>query len=186
VLKDWMLDIETLGTEHLPVILQVGAQNFDAKTGQFGQGFEWTMTDEGQTGMFIELRTVRWWMKQSQEARDSAFGSFDNCTSIEIAMRELASLTAGARHVYAKGTQFDLDILNRAYNRFGSNDYDDEGYGVHLFHFSKWRDCRTHYDMLGQFRPARTGGAAHTALADARYQAEVVVECYRRFGNGNR
>ncbi len=168
-MRDLMIDIETLGTAPGSVILSIGAINFDAETGDFGDEFYAAIDpDSGiHLGMGIDASTVKWWMQQSECARLSAFSGE---THLSKALFDLYEFIHGAEptRVWAKPPSFDMVLLESAYRACAIDI---------PWHYKSPRDCRTLFDIANVDQP--NVGVAHNALDDAKSQAIGVIEAYR-------
>ena len=65
MMKDIMIDIETLGQRNDPVVFQVAALQFDRFSGETGKSFEAVINiqDSLDNGFVIKADTLYWWMK---------------------------------------------------------------------------------------------------------------------------
>jgi hypothetical protein len=165
-----MLDIETLGVKPGSVILNIGAVEFDPKTGQFGKDF-YVAIDVGDSqsyGMTMDAETIQWWMNQSADARLSSFGG-GKAYSLRAALSLLLNFTTGKK-IWCHGPSFDASLLEYAYRKVGI---------LIPWKFSDVRCTRTIYDLAGVC-PDRTKGTHHNALADAKAQAVAVIDGYKR------
>ncbi len=71
----YSVDLETLSTKYNSYILSVGVVEFDMLTGDtLGKFYSNTYSSSGS--YHIDISTVKWWMKQSQEARDKTAMGF--------------------------------------------------------------------------------------------------------------
>ncbi|EFO2618384.1 exonuclease, partial [Escherichia coli] len=66
-----MIDLETMGTNTNAPIVVIGAVFFDPQTGEIGPVFYIviSLTDAMNTGAVPDGGTIKWWLKQSSEAR---------------------------------------------------------------------------------------------------------------------
>ena len=181
-----MIDLETLSTNPNAAILTIAAVVFslDGKKvdDYFYTGISMNDVDtEPAEYGHIDPSTVRWWMKESDDAR----AAIVNMTAVksESLITALFELTCfiqrQAAHddikVWSKGASFDLPILRSAFNRCRM----DVPWG-----FRNERDVRTLID-LGQLLVGfnaddiRRTGPKHDALADARFQAKQVIATYK-------
>jgi hypothetical protein len=164
-----MIDIETLGTAPGSVILSIGAVTFDAESGELGEEFYVAIDPESAVkgGLTMDVSTLKWWMEQSQEARDAAFYGF---WSLKPALEFLTQYVrrVEASRVWAKPPSFDLVLLEAAYRACAM--------GI-PWHYKTPRDCRTLFDLTNATQP--DVGTAHNALDDAKSQALGVIDAYR-------
>lgn len=178
-MKHLMIDIETLGyMEHCrPVIAQIGMVGFDPDTGMIGTSetinVEWASETDPQGPLSPD--TVRWWLEQDTAVLRSVLLGRPRMP-IGPALALVGERAKSADRVWAKGTDFDLRMLNTAYQNVATARRSEE-----LIPNMKWRDARVCYDMLAGRLPDRAGLPAHDAAADGLYQARVVCEAYRRF-----
>ena len=181
-----MIDLETLSTNSNAAILTIAAvvfsQDEQGIANQFYTGISMADQDTDPTEYgHIDPSTVRWWMKESDDARAAII----NMTSVKSESLINALFDLGCfmqRHgadddtkVWSKGTSFDLPILRNAYTRCRIDipwEYRNE------------RDVRTMID-LGQAlvgfdaNDMRRTGLHHDALSDARHQAKQVIAIYK-------
>lgn len=172
-MNDLMIDLETLGTRPGSIIASIGAVEFDAETGTIGRLFyaNVNLDSAEKAGLTMDVSTVKWWMKQTDEARESTFTEGDK--PINLALLELSQLAEGVTplRIWAHSPSFDLVLLEAAYRI------------VDLpfpFPFPRARDTRTIFDLAG-VKPENLG-VAHNALDDAIAQASAVIDAYRALG----
>lgn len=167
-MEDVMIDIETLGTSVGCPILSVGAVEFCRHTGEFGRECEWVVNfSEAVNSGKVDGNTLSWWMLQSDEARQALFNEF-SVTPVQ-ALQGLSNFVKDYQKVWGNGSTFDISILEYAMKQ---ND-------IHIpWKFWNVRDVRTVVDLASGicnkkgFENNRV--AAHTALGDAKHQAEYV------------
>ena len=182
-----MLDLETLDNLPTSVILSIGAVFFDPITGKLGREFYRVI--DAQTaidaGLTVSASTVYWWMKQTQEARETLFRE-DNLEPLRSALVDFVEFTetemeCNVKHIRLWGNDpsFDNAILRHANHKLK----------VELkIPFWNTRCVRT---VLGFYPPQlfrawkdkhpRTG-AYHNALDDAKYQAKYVSHILSELG----
>lgn len=184
--KHIMLDLETMGNSSDSAIVSIGAVVFDPTTGDLGQEFECHIDLESSEKFgVIDSSTVKWWLQQSDEARKATFGKPG--ISIGSALHQfndwLLSVDAKPNKlaVWGNGAGFDNVILMNAYKNTGI-----------IPRFVHWNDLdvRTIVEMgksiLG-IDPKKTmarEGAHHSALDDAKFQAQYVSEIWLNFLEG--
>lgn len=157
---DVMIDIETLGTEPGCVVLTVGActmqQNPEDRM-VYSAALNWE-TQVRQGGL-VDPGTLKWWMKQSPEARAEAFENGERLTPHEFGA-DFARWwqSVGAERIWSHGASFDVPIL--------------ESLADMPWKFWNVRDTRTLYSFAG-VTPKR-GNDHHHALADAMAQTDAV------------
>lgn len=155
-----MLDLETLGKRSNAVITSIGAVYFD-HTG-LGQTFYAVVDPQScvDIGMTMDVDTVMWWMRQSDEAR-AAF-SAKGVVPIQVALFDFAAyLGSKDREVWGNGATFDNVILANAYRAAQMK-----------APWAFWNDrCHRTLKNLHPQIVAPKLGVAHNALDDAISQA---------------
>ena len=177
-----MLDLETLGTRPGSILISIGATKFD-ENGPYGEPFYMRIDMQScvDAGLLIDVDTVKWWMKQSDEARAefqkesvelsytlANFGMWcdnedakdrDNCNCANIELR-------------GNGANFDNALLKAAYDKIGLEA---------PWEFWNDRCYRTLKAMYPHIKmPARTG-THHNALDDAISQVNhlILFPCFQ-------
>lgn len=157
-----MVDLETLGNNSHSVILSIGAVSFD----DTGIGEEFYVNVDPQScvnhGLQIDVSTVMWWMKQSDDARKALYKSdtailVDALTEFTLFMRR-----NDAAYVWGNGATFDNVILSNAYKVVGLDT---------PWKFYNDRCYRTLKNLFPTVEQPADIGTAHNALDDARWQA---------------
>jgi hypothetical protein len=168
-MKDVMLDLETLGTRHDALIIQIGACYFDRNTGEIGLGFS-ANTDAGEmTDEFtIDLSTIKWWFGQSDTARKLV-------TEAPIPMVDALIGLSQFLHkpditIWSHAT-FDIPILVNAFETAGIK---------FPVPFRNMRDIRTLMDLSQHRSETPRDGMHHNALDDAKYQAMYCSEAMKK------
>ena len=173
-MNDLMIDLETLGTRPGSIVASIGAVEFDAETGMIGGLFSANIDLDSaeRAGLTMDVSTVKWWMKQSDQACETTFNKGDK--SLHVALFELTkfAVTVSPKRIWAHSPSFDLVLLEAAYRAINY---------PFPFRFTQSRDTRTIFDLTG-VKPDRTTGIAHNALDDALAQADAVIASYRALG----
>jgi hypothetical protein len=162
-MKNIMIDIETLGRKPGCVVLSVGAVEFGANG--FASEFEANIDIRSTMsyGLTIEADTLLWWMARGLKelpcttSLSEASGRFcDWFNSVQPAC------------VWANSPSFDCEIWGHAIELVGHR---------RPWTYRQTRDMRTARELL----PFSVDGdkidfgEAHTALADAKWQAEYLI-----------
>lgn len=166
-MKNVMVDLETLGVKSSkPVILSIGAVEFDPETGELGREF-YKVIDIASCqaqGMDVEGDTIHWWMTQDDKAKE-----------VFSALRQPLTHVLGAFYLWyprimqtclwSNGAAEDSVWLRNAYGLVGSG--------------TPWnfRDVRC-FRTLRALNPAVSveyEGTAHNALDDAKNQARHAI-----------
>lgn len=158
-----MVDLETLGQSPGCTILSIGAVAFDYATQSLGPEFYTVISRIScrKLGFFEDAGTVAWWSRQSEAARNAAFGG---TIPIEMALAEFSSYVrqfGGNVRVWGCGSDFDNAILGHAYRVIGS---------TQPWRYYNNRCYRTLKNLVQGVEMERSG-THHNALADAKSQA---------------
>ena len=177
-MKHIMLDLETMGHGAGAAIVQIGAVEFNVKD---GPGERFTVNVDLAScmaaGLHCDGDTIMWWMRQSGEARKSI--CLPEGVPLTKALQGFANFVnrCKAQYVWGNGSTFDNAILRAAYDAIDL---------ACPWHFRGDRDMRTVVDIakgLGLrdklVEPERIG-PKHDGLADAHYQAMIVVQILNR------
>lgn len=182
-----MLDLETLDNKVGAVITQIGAAEFDVRTGVLGKIFGMNIDAAScqKRGMTIGADTVMWWLQQSPEAQKSLLDPcpIDVVTVLTTFRNWLADLlmpdsiaprgTEPPRLLFWCHASFDLPILTRAFELceipviWGYRDYMDlrtitRLSGIRLSDFKDEKDL------------------AHNAVSDCMAQIRYSVAAYNK------
>ena len=162
---DLMIDIEGLATTPDTTILTIAAQEFNPlERGFFGREFYARVTLESQEGRAIDESTLQWWATQPADIREEAFGE-DNRIPLREALEGLHRLAWHARHVWAQGPTYDMNILEHA----------DKSERMALpWKFFSVRDSRTLFSLVPNLQKYP---ASHHALEDCRRQIRLLWDC---------
>lgn len=183
-----MLDFETLGSGTDTIVVSLGAAYFN-KTGIKAEKlFLFDIHSQQMAGRSFTASTLEWWMRQKEGARDvfdkektpgdrltlkDFFVQFEKVSAEALALEEEAW---DQFKPWGNGANFDISILEDMYRRHHENR--DQGipwkfWNVFCFRtFNALTDCKRYL--------ARPHGTHHSALDDARYQAECVVNFWKR------
>lgn len=183
-MKDCMIDLETLGTRAGCTIMSIGAVMFEPETGRFGPMFYVTINRASckQFGLFEDLDTVKWWEKQTPEAR-KIFDYVDTSSS-ELLPMALVSFKHYLRNhggdgvrVWGNGADFDNAILQSAWAACMTSPPPWE--------FWNNRCYRTLKGLMPAMKIERAG-TYHNALDDAVSQAKHAMSLMEALGLSRR
>lgn len=172
-----MVDLETLS--HLPdaPIIQIAACTWNIDNKAFKAGSEFNVyVDPSTCEGSPSWSTMRWWMLQSDAAKQRVFSQ--SPAAYRPLMEALERLTDFVNantpvYVWSHGATFDLPILALAYGKAGLE---------FPFPFRGQRDTRTlahlFKDIKGIELPMRNSGLLHDALDDTLRQAQWVHEMW--------
>lgn len=171
-----MIDIEALGTSRDCVIVSVGATRFNLDTGHIidREYWELNMRQQQKKGRTVDSDTIQWWSKQSEFTMKAL--QSNNRTAILEFIKEFNQFIQGKCFYWAKGTNYDLEIIGDLYKLYEQRP---------PFKYSKWVDARVFY-MLGKklkILPDAENEVIHNALADAEFQTNVVCAVYKAMYN---
>jgi 3' exoribonuclease, RNase T-like len=115
-LKHVMIDLETLGTAVNAAILGIGACTFNHEGVRSEFYLAIDPVSAAKQGGRIDMETVMWWMKQSEEARVAAF---EGTTHIGMALSQFSGWlkALGPVKVWGNGASFDIVLLEQAFIR---------------------------------------------------------------------
>ncbi|WP_048794726.1 MULTISPECIES: 3'-5' exonuclease [Serratia] len=175
-----MLDLETMDNRPSAAIVAIGAVAFDLASGTLGKRFYQRVDLENSQkhGGTIGADTVKWWLRQSAEARSEI--ATDDAVTLGCALGELQCfiMRNGAIEdvrIWAKGTDFDLPIINTALASVGLTP---------VWRFWNARDVRTIEEAakdagMDLHTAVPFDGAKHNALDDAIHQAKTVIHIWK-------
>lgn len=177
---DLMIDLETLDTTVTAKILSVGLCFFDIATGEVYRTWEMPVSLIGQEQRTMSDSTFRWWMGQSDEARDRVFAEESHrLKHLLTTISDHVKVMLPDIRVWGNGATFDVSILEHAFNE----------YGIPVpWDFRNVRDMRTLVEV-GQLITGTDmrskvpfEGVKHCAVDDAVWQAKVVSEIWKVLG----
>lgn len=183
---DVSIDLETLGTAHDAPIIALGAVLFNRDTGvhegEFYCRIDWQSNLDA--GRIPSASTLQWWLGQSDAARAEILKPAVG-TLVEV-LQGFASWcyrAHGETHRYwGNGATFDVSIPEHAYT-------------TALRRPAPWkyrnvRDMRTLVDAATacgfDVKSVPPVGVAHSAIDDARYQADVISAAWRHLTEQSR
>lgn len=172
-----MIDLETMGTEPDAPILSIGAVYFDPDTGKMGAELHVKLDFVAAClDRVIDPNTVKWWLCQSDEARNALLSGGDGgddskADALWFLDRFLDN--EGDVKVWGNGATFDISMLENLYRQLGI---------TIPWKFYNVRDVRTVVAMAeGIIDRADIPfiGIKHDALADAVHQAVYVSAMWK-------
>ncbi|WP_055128442.1 3'-5' exonuclease [Pseudomonas mediterranea] len=174
--RDISIDLESLSLEPNAMILAIGAVEFNRTTGELGNTFYRTIdiTAKGGGGV-MDPATVKWWMEQSQEARDRVFAD-PEAVPLAQALIDLSEWL-GFDDTLADGEYPDIRLWQR-----GDKDgqwlacaYD--GLNLNIpYRYNQISDQRSITDLFPQEWFVWPERVEHDALSDAMLQAEHLAQ----------
>jgi hypothetical protein len=172
-MKHLQIDIETAANSPRSYVLTVGLLLFDPLgDGSEDKGWHFGVPASMNKGRELNVETLIWWMKQSEEARNNSWvapQSYAEFNGQRVSLppgnlqQILRETTTQAEHIWANDPDFDCTIMR---DFFTTNGWD------YRWPFGKHRSMRT-LKALYEI-PQIDNALAHDALADCRYQAAQV------------
>ncbi len=169
-----LVDLETLSLRKDAVILSIGAVAFtkDGITDQFYINIDPKSCEKH--GLRTDAGTAEWWTNTALKSPDTYKALLHRRVSLPCAL-ELFDVWYQGFQFYPSGIwgnspSFDLDIFANAFNVVGREKPWSFGYE---------RDFRT-IRNLASSKPDVQNADWHNALADARYEAEMLIEIFRQ------
>lgn len=181
-LKHVMVDLETFATSADAAIVAIGAVLFDPDQGRVSENpNEWfyQVIDLAKSRLpgKIDPATVMWWLGQDDDARAALtkekgmrLGHALDDFAFWLCNRGCTPTTKSDFQIWANDPDFDLCILQSAYERYGR---------PIPWSFRNARSMRTMCRLASEFHlvpdDKTRGGTKHNALDDAIHQAKVVT-----------
>lgn len=163
-----MIDLETLSTRVNGTVVSIGVVEFDFNKG-VGREFSVNIdvNSSRDLGLHVSKSTVQWWIEQPKEIRDSWKVDPVEVPRALNMLNEWFSSVYGRMDkvlVWANGSAFDHSLMR--------NLYDTTAIQIPWKYWNEM-DLRTLSGVLGI---KLSKGNAHTAVGDARNQAEQLVK----------
>lgn len=171
-MTDLMIDLETLGTAQDCVVLSIGGCFFDIPTQQLGLRFYGALQIQDQLNAkrTVTEDTIKWWMKQSPEARQvfetEGLPVIKALTEISAVIKKECPDKRKLK-VWGNGSTFDISILE---NLFALCKLELP------WNYSGVQDLRTFRRFVGGGDRIKPLGTKHNAADDAVSQAAYVLE----------
>ena len=116
-----MVDIETLGNQSYALITNIAALRFNIDTGDIpDNGFFTRINWQSciDAGLHIEAETMRWWIEQSEEARNKLLES-EYSVDLPEALVNFRKFCDKTTQIWGNSARFDLGLLQNAYYKVG-------------------------------------------------------------------
>jgi len=168
-MKDMMIDIETLGTRDDAIVVSIGAQLFDATTGELGNFFyqKLNFQDQINLGRKPTEATIQWWLEQTLEAQAVFQEKGENTKDVLLKFYYFCKEVPGLR-AWGNGPSFDLTILETLFRTFGYEDIP--------WDFRRVRCLRTFREYIYDGYDLEREGIYHHALDDCKHQIKIVTK----------
>lgn len=171
-----MIDLETYANTSNAVIVQIGAVEFDDKSGDILRKFKTNVDAQSciDLGMEMNVDTINWWMSQPDKARKSILKDGKHIRNALNSLRDFLHKPMGKDEGFSLWCHatFDEPILSNAYRKAGMDE---------PWHYRSVRDLRTLID-LADVDPYtyQNNGTHHDALADCMFQVKYTVDALKK------
>lgn len=188
---DLMIDIETLASKSLnAALVQIGLCAFNIETGACAEPRTINIIPDLDT-FDVEWETLKWWMKQSDEARQSVFGDQHVCYPALLAYEAIENYcnyylpaSLNRRNIWAMPPKFDLAIVENWIIKAVHPRQPAGTKKAFPWKYNSSRDLRTLANIVGASRSDRVPAAvAHDAGHDAHAQALTAIKFYSKLVN---
>ena len=176
MIKHAMIDIETLGTSPGCIVTHVAVVVFDPVNSSLLDSLHICLSIYPQikAGLLFEESTLKWWLNQSQEARQ-IFSM--NSYPISFLVDALDQIVDKDTRVWSHAT-FDIPILNHVLKVFGYKS---------PFNYKRCMDIRTLQELYRSLYNTEVSdyktGVHHNALDDCKSQINLVCKILSAFKN---
>lgn len=122
-----MIDEETLGLSANSVIASIGLVRFDPMAGvqsvetlrKNSLRVNFDISDSIQQGFEVNGETLKWWMNQSNEARESTFGNKYKTVNVASALQIIIGFLDQSDKVWGNGANYDPVLLDHHAKKMG-------------------------------------------------------------------
>lgn len=181
-----MMDLETMGTVPGCVPLSFGGVYFSTREEKLGAELYvvFNRKDCEDHGLHVDDDTLRWWMKQSPEAKQVLADAASREASVPLKLglsmiNDFVEENGGRKtFLYGNGADFDNPIMAVAYRAAGMK----PAWGT--YGGRCYRSMKEMWGLLGIPAPPkiqRAPGSHHNALGDAKAQAAHAIEIVRHY-----
>lgn len=177
IMKDFMVDLETMGLDANSLITTVSIVQFDLTTGNMGEELELAISwnEQVDKGAIVDVSTVQWWLHQDREALDTMMRLEGNPVSEVISSINsyFARNSEDLRNVklWGNGKEFDNVLLRNLYKRHNV-----------IFPLAYW--CDNDVRTLVSIADINThnfafDGVKHRGVDDCKHQINYCSHAYR-------
>lgn len=175
MIENIMVDIETMGVAGDVPILSIGAVTMSPQG--IGVKFYRTISLEScmNRGFLPEAQTIMFWMQQSDESRDELINASCKLSDVLHHFKGWVENIGKASEfvVWSNGANFDGPIIRNAYNKLKMSP---------PWEYYQERCYRTMVKAYSTFKkPFPKDKIQHNALADAEYQAEILINIFNNY-----
>jgi exodeoxyribonuclease VIII len=186
-----MLDLETLSLRPDAAVIAIGAAIFDEQKVLHSEG--WSL-DLATVNGHVDMETLAWWLRQSDEAREAAFGGMLTPFNAAFGLKTFLA-QHNPQEYWANDPEFDFVILKQWWARQNSLALADSrqlhigdyplGGKTYLMSRS-YRTIIAEAERLGYDTQFFRGMyVAHNPVDDAVSQARAVIEARRCIGQAH-
>lgn len=173
----FMLDLETLSSEQVPVVVQIGCVAFNIETSDYIDAFSRAIDFDSQIrkGGHVSYSTVNWWLKQPKSAQKAVFEAdkVDMANALMDLNRYFRAFSDDP-HIWSHAA-FDAAIMNAWYSKYNiepaysyRNTYD-------------LRTIRLLFDPQGAIAKAQPDTEVkHDAVNDCLWQIAWLTTCLQK------
>ncbi len=183
-----MVDIETLSTHHNAAIIEIGAVEFNKKTGETGAVFNMMVNAEDwcNNERHVDGKAIKWWFSQPEEARrrfvDKQSGVGYN--TLECVLNGFAKFVSSCDNhdqctrfnkrvrMWGNGSIMDITILENAFRQFNIE-----------IPWAYWavNDVRTIVELKPEIKENCVfEGTKHSAVDDCFHQIKYTTEIIKQ------
>jgi hypothetical protein len=181
--KHFMIDMETIGLSRSPSIAQVGITQYVPENGKLIEkdfiDVRFSLNNQLLIDRLPCPKTLdEFWMKQDKAVLASVFEEpglkfYDAMQAIDHYLRAEQSVPT-PRFIWANGINDDIRWLEAMYEDFSLLHGSEI---VMPFKYNQYRDFRgVIFNMRDIIHPRHKNNAAHDALADARFQGNILID----------
>jgi hypothetical protein len=184
-MNDLMIDLETVSLKPNATILTIAAVLFNCNTGETGAELHIACSLDQNQNRHIDISTIDWWAEPKQAAAKTELVAFlkQNPHRLDLALEKLTRFIKKhkPKQIWGNSPSFDLAILTDAYQQHDM---------PVPWPFWIERDTRTMVNVCRQLtgidpkKQIDFDGTAHSALADAIYQARYVSNAFNLIAKG--
>lgn len=168
-----MVDIETMGTKSYSAIVSIAAVEFYLD-GRVEKAFIADIDLQSciNAKLRIDGSTVKWWMQQSEPARQKIYTG--NKIGLKEAIQQLKTFISevSPSGIWGNGSRFDLGLIENAANAIGITDM-----------WPNWieRDVRTLVSFAPDIKKSMPfDGVAHSPIDDCLHQIKYCCAIYNK------
>lgn len=168
--KHVSIDIETLGTNALSPVVQIGLVFFTTQGITVQSQLTIDFDDALRYGK-ADGHTIKWWLERPKEAQNTLFQNQIPLTEAADIFEKLIA-AQNPNYFWAHAT-FDFPIINSMFTALGRKT---------PLPYRRCFDLRTLDYIAGPVEQEPRTGVYHNALDDASYQAKHIIQLLKKLG----